>query len=98
MSIEIAVEAISRGVCVRLQYDGFSRTVEVHTVGLTGAGKQCMSVFQTDGGSASGESYGWKLMSVEKSGGMSLTDYPSAAPRPGFQSGDKRMRQIIAEV
>lgn len=98
MSIEIAVEAILRGVCVRLQYDGFSRTVEVHTVGVSTAGKQCMSVFQVDGGSARGDGHGWKLMSVEKALGMSLTEAPSAGPRQGFRRGDQRMARIIAEV
>ncbi|MFV3545557.1 hypothetical protein ACNJHR_21185, partial [Mycobacterium tuberculosis] len=95
---EMPVEAIRRGVRVRLHYDGFSRTVEVHTVDMTHAGRQSMSVFQVSGGSATGDGYGWKLMSMDKSRGMSLTDSPSGAPRQGFQRGDKRMQRIIAEM
>lgn len=98
MPIPTACAAIDQGVCLELQYDGFSRVVEVHCVGTTTAGNPGMRVYQIRGGSGSGEPVGWKMLTFDKTFQVGLLDELSAAPRQGYKPGDKGMSQIIREV
>ena len=95
---DLPVAAVNTGVRLRLQYDGFSRTVEVHAVGISTAGNPCMRVWQTEGGSVSGEPVGWKMMTLDKAFTVHLTDERSAAPRPGYVPNDRGMTQIFAQL
>ena len=58
MPHNVALAALQSGMCLELQYDGYSRLVEVHAVGESKKGNICMRVFQVDGGSVSGETTG----------------------------------------
>lgn len=98
MSHNIALEAMQLGVCLELQYDGFSRLVEVHAVGLSPKDNICMRVYQVGGGSVSGEPIGWKMMTIDKAFTMHLSDTPSAAPRDGYRPGDRGMVEIYGEL
>lgn len=89
---------MNEGVCLELQYDGQPRLVEVHAVGVSSKGNTCMRVFQIEGGSSSGESTGWKLMTFDKANSLSLSSKASEAPRPGYAPGDKHMSEIFGEV
>ncbi len=86
------------GMCLKLQYDGYSRLVEVHAVGESKTGNICMRVFQVGGGSVSGETSGWKLMIIDKAYTIHLTTTPSEAPRPGYARGDRGMTVIYGEI
>ncbi|MDK4807981.1 MAG: hypothetical protein OC190_15740 [Novosphingobium aromaticivorans] len=86
------------GVCLELQYDGFSRLVEVHAVGESKKGNLCMRVYQVDGGSVSGETVDWKLMTIDKAYTVHLTATPSEAPRQGYTKGDRGMSVIYGEL
>lgn len=86
------------GVCLELQYDGYSRLVEVHAVGESRKGNICMRVFQVGGGSVSGETVGWKLMTIDKAYTVHLTTTPSEAPRQGYARGDRGMTVIYGEL
>ncbi len=55
MNHTIASEALSRGVCLEVQYDGYVRLVGVHAVGSTSAGNAVMRVWQVAGGSVHNE-------------------------------------------
>jgi len=85
-------------MCLNLQYDGYSRLVEVHAVGKTTKGNVAMRVFQVGGGSVSGETFGWKLMTIDKSYSLHITTTPSEAPRPGYVRGDRGMADIYGEL
>lgn len=98
MPHKIAFEAIAATRCLELQYDGFSRIVEVHCVGTTTAGNSAMRVYQIRGGSVSGEPVGWKMLTFDKTFSARILEEASAAPRPGFKRGDRGMQVIIAEV
>ncbi|WP_370677311.1 hypothetical protein [Pleomorphomonas sp. PLEO] len=98
MPHNIALAAMKSGVCLELQYDGYPRLVEVHAVGETKKGSICMRVFQVGGGSASGETVGWKLMTIDKASAAHLTATPSEAPRPGYVHGDSVMAVIYGEL
>lgn len=86
------------GVCLRLQYDGYFRVVEVHAVGVSTAGNPCMRVFQVRGGSVSNEPVGWKMMVLDKAFTMHLTEEVSQAPRPGYAKNDRGMETIFWQV
>lgn len=94
-----AMTAMAAGLRCEVEYNGLPRIVEVHAVGLSTAGKPCMRVYQVQGDSHSGESEGWKLMSLGKVFNMpEILDIKSSAPRQGYQRGDLGMTTIFNEV
>ncbi|MCW6531184.1 hypothetical protein NED98_13105 [Sphingomonas sp. MMSM20] len=94
----LPVAALQSGVRLRLQYNGFHRIVEVHAVGISTAGNHCMRVFQTAGGSVSGEPVGWKMMVLDKAFTMHMTEEVSQAPRQGYAKNDRGMIEIFAQL
>lgn len=93
-----ACDALRKGCCLEIRYDGFSRVVEVHAVGVTSAGHDVMRVWQIRGGSVSNEPVGWKLLRLDEAMGVAILNERSAAPRHGFKRGDRAMQRIICEV
>lgn len=98
MLSDTACDALQKGVCLELKYNGFSRVVEVHCVGITTKDNLGMRVWQVRGGSESNEPVGWKLLLLEEATGASLTTEKSQAPRQGYKRGDKGMKRIICEI
>jgi hypothetical protein len=98
MSRSIACDALQRGQCLELRYDGYSRTVEVHAVGNTQAGNDIMRVWQVRGGSSSGERTGWKIMRLDETFSAHIVDEKSEAPRRGYVRGDTAMQHIYCQV
>ncbi|MGQ3025415.1 hypothetical protein [Sphingopyxis sp.] len=94
----LAIAALKSGVCLELRYDGFSRVVEVHAVGISTAGNPCMRVYQVRGGSVSNEPVGWKMMTLDKAFSMHLTEEESFAPREGYAPNDRGMSTIFAQI
>lgn len=94
----IACEALRNGKLLELRYDGFTRVVEVHTVGETTAGNDAMSVWQVRGGSNSNERVGWKLMRLDEAFAASQIDEQSEAPRAGYVRDAKPFRRIICQI
>lgn len=95
---DLAVAALNAGVCLRLQYDGFERVVEVHAVGVSTRNNPCMRVWQVRGGSVSGEPVGWKMMVMDKAFTMHLTEEVAHSPRQGYAKNDRGMSVIIAQL
>ena len=93
-----AAEALSSGKRLELRYDGFSRIVEVHAVGLTKEGHLIARVWQVRGGSNSGEPVGWKLFRLDEAFSPRVIDEKSEAPRLGYKRGDKTMIRVICEL
>lgn len=93
-----ALTALCAGVCLELRYNGFNRVVEVHAVGESTAGNDCMRVYQVRGGSVSNEPVGWKMMTFDKAFTMHLTEEVSQAPRQGYAKNDRGMRRIDGQV
>jgi hypothetical protein len=96
--LDLAKEAIARKLCLELSYDGFIRVAEVHAIGESSAGHVVMRVWQVEGGSASNERMGWKMLRLDEVGSAVLSGVTSDAPRPGYKRGDRQMRVIFAEV
>jgi hypothetical protein len=98
MQTQTACEALRTGKRLAIQYDGFSRIVEVHAVGFTKEGNAVMRVWQVSGGSARSEPTGWKLLTVGEARAFAITGDASAAPRIGYKRGDPAMSRIICQV
>jgi hypothetical protein len=93
-----ACEALKAGRCLELKYDGYTRVVEVHAVGTSTAGNPVMRVWQVRGGSVHNEPVGWKLMRLDEASSVEILAEKSAAPRPGYKSGDKGMSRIQCQL
>ena len=98
MDTRIPCEAIRQSMCLDIEYGGYSRTVEVHAVGLSKEGHTLLRVWQVSGGSVSGERAGWKLLRLDEATGYRLSDVKSEAPRSGYKQGDKALVRIVAEI
>ena len=93
-----AVDALRKGVVLELRYDGYTRHVEVHAVGVTKAGHEVMRCWQIRGGSVHNEPVGWKLMRLDEAIGALLTAEASRAPRTDYRRGDRAMARNIAQL
>ena len=98
MFADTACNAIRGNRRLELRYDGFSRVVEVHAVGTTKDGHECMRAWQVRGGSDSGEPVGWKLFRLDEAFSAHVTNEKSEAPRPGYKRGDKALTFIRCQV
>lgn len=94
----VACEALKQGRCLQLQYDGYSRTVEVHAVGVTKDGNPIMRCWQVSGGSQSGERTGWKLFRLDEARSGVITDIPSRGPREKYKRGDTAIAFIRCQL
>lgn len=94
----LAVTALGAAVCLRLEHGGLPRLVEVHTVGMTPAGRAAMSAYEVGGRTRAGDLPGWRLFCFDECFDLALTDTPSAAPRPGYRKRAEPFSQIITEL
>jgi hypothetical protein len=97
MRVDLACEALRLNKCLELQYDGWSRTVEVHAVGFTREQNAVMRVWQAQGGSNSGAK-GWKLLRLDEVVSGQICRVSSSAPRPGYKPGDPAMSRIVCQI
>ena len=98
MWAHVACQALRNGKRLQLSYDGFTRVVEVHTVGTATSGNECMSVWQVRGGSDSNERVGWKTMRVDEALAAVEIDEKSEAPRTGYMRNAKQFRIIRCQI
>jgi hypothetical protein len=92
------IEAIKQRRVLSVSYDGLPRKVEPHIYGINSAGHEALSCYQVEGGSASGNPEGWKMLLVSKLDKAILTELtftPRTSPSPW---ADKPMRQVYAQV
>lgn len=94
----VACDALQQGKRLAVTYDGYTRIVEVHAVGLSTAENPVMRVWQVSGGSASGERTGWKLLRLDKSWRYAILDEVSNAPRSGYKRGDRDIAVIRCQI
>ena len=92
----IACEAIESAKCLEIEYRDFTRIVEVHRVGIGRCGEHILSAWQIRG--PVHERAGWKLLKLDESESVILTEIPSRAPRPDYRRGAKHFIGIICQL
>src|SRR5450830_1906 len=95
--IDLIADAIRNLQVLTVTYDGITRAVEPHAVGLSSAGKDLLRCFQPTGGHVN-PNHDWDLMSLSKIVGLAKTGATFAGPRPGYKRGDSAMVRIYAEL
>jgi len=94
----LAIEALEKAVCLKLDYHGRPRIAEVHTVGATTKGRPAMSVYQVDGQANAATIPDWQLFCFDECFNVALSDRPSLAPRAQYEKGSKQFGRIDREV
>ena len=91
------ISAINNKSVISFTYDGYSRVVEPHAVGLSRAGNDVLRCFQTEGGHVKPH-HDWDLCVLSKITNLSLTGTSFSCARTGYARGDKGMSRIYAEI
>ncbi len=92
----LACAALESGKCLEVQYETFSRIVEVHRVGISPQGGHILSGWQIRG--LANERPGWKLLNLDEAVALTLTDIASRAPRPDYRRGAKQFIGVICQL
>ncbi|NLS01184.1 hypothetical protein HGP17_30500 [Rhizobium sp. P38BS-XIX] len=95
---ELAITALHTGVLLTLTYDGLPRVVEVHTVGVTTAGRAAMSAYQIDGQSNTPPIPDWRLFCFDECFNVAITSTKANSPRAGYKRRAKPFGKIDAEI
>ena len=98
MWTDIACEALKTGKVLELRYDGYSRSVKVHSVGYTKTNHAVMPVWQIHGGSASSERRGWMLMRLDEATSARVSEEESLASRLDYKPGGKAMAWMVCKL
>jgi hypothetical protein len=98
MRVERACVALEEGRCLELYYVGSSRLVEVHAVGFDHDDRPVILAWQPQRDVNGDGEPGWKLLHLDETRKVSVSGYFTEAPRPGYASGDTRIRRLIAQL
>lgn len=90
-------EALKTSRCLLIQYDGYTRVVEVHAVGYSRENNAIMRVWQVRGGSSTNTT-GWKLLRLDETLALQLLDEKSCAPRNEYKRNDEAMVRITCQI
>lgn len=93
----LIVEAIQNRVRLNFDYNGYGRTVEPHTLGISSHGNVLLRAYQTSGGSSSGSIPAWRLFNADRITALTLDSSCFQNPRPGYTRGDSAMTGGIIE-
>lgn len=98
MDPALGCEALRTNSRLEIGYSGRARVIEVHTVGYTRDDEPTMRAWQVRGGSAGGDSSGWKLFRLNEISSAKILDEKSEAPRVGYKRGDPAIQRIVCQV
>lgn len=93
---------ICRGVrerrLVTLSYGDSERLVEPYVFGDDHAGDRLLSAYQLSGGSASGQTRGWKTFRMDRITRVELTGEHFHGTRPEYREDDGAFARVICRV
>lgn len=92
------IDAIKNRCVLRIEYHGFYRLVEPHTYGVNALGHDVLSGYQTEGGSKSNASQGWKLLLVNEVRAIAMTDTAFQGARRDYVRNTETMQRIYAQL
>lgn len=95
--LQAIINAIRNREVLSFTYNGIPRTVEPHTVGVSTAGNDVLSCYQTHGGHVIA-GHEWDLFTVSKITNLSKTGGSFVGTRPKYARNDSRMAKIYAEL
>ena len=93
-----ACYAIRQRKLLSLNYDGFSRIVEVHAVGYSTFGRELAYVWEVRSDRTHNADSPWALLSLSDATAATIVDAGSLAPRPGYQRCNNGIRWSMLEV
>lgn len=95
------LEQIKQAIRLRQElffmYEGFQRTVQPATFGLSLQGNPVLRCYQVAGGHVA-QGHDWDLCLLSKISGLRTTGNAFAQNPPGYKRGDKGMMEIYAEL
>ncbi|WP_026075966.1 hypothetical protein [Noviherbaspirillum massiliense] len=94
---ETLCRAIQEKRVLELRYHGYSRIVEPHVYGRNKKEEEMLRCYQLAGGSDSGERAGWKMLKVDDTFLVHLTE-TQFLPRPDYQPEDKVIVDVFARI
>ncbi len=95
--LQTIISAIHNRQVLSFHYDGLTRIVEPHAVGISRAGNDVLRCYQVQGGHVN-SGHDWNLCDISKISNLSMTGTVFDNTRPGYKKGDKGMRHIYAEL
>ncbi|MGH1405141.1 MAG: WYL domain-containing protein [Rhodomicrobiaceae bacterium] len=83
---------------IKIEYDGGSRIIEPHALGLSSKNNPVLRAFQQSGHSQSGQYENWKLLRLDRVENYEILSEKFLEPRKGYKENDSHMKQIIAQL
>ncbi|RAP79260.1 hypothetical protein DPR00_34275 [Burkholderia pseudomallei] len=95
--LQTVIDAILNREVLSFTYEGFSRVVEPHAVGVSTAGNNVLRCYQIQGGHVT-PGHEWDLCNISKISRLQVTGQHFLGERPGYRRGDRHMIRIFAEL
>ena len=95
---EIITDAISNRLCLDVRYNNRLRRVEPYVLGKASDGKLLLLCYQISGGSESGQSAGWKMLSLAQLQAIEITPARFVGGRLAYGQKTKAMQTILARL
>ena len=95
--LQTVFEALEKGCCLEIYYDGLCIIGEVHAVGWDKARNLALLLFEKSD-SACEHAGGWRFVSLENARDLDVSGYFSEAPRPDYQRSDGRFERIVCAL
>ncbi|OIQ92250.1 hypothetical protein GALL_258460 [mine drainage metagenome] len=95
--LQTIITAVQNKEVLSFTYEGYTRVVEPHAVGVSTAGHKVLRCFQV-GGHHEKQNHNWDLVLLSKIVGLSATGQRFSSERLGYKGGDKGMITIYAQL
>lgn len=91
-------DAIENHQLLSFAYRGYQRVVEPHAYGTNRRGKEVLRGYQAEGGSVSGDAYGWKLFYVAEIDNLNVLDKRFGQARDEYEPVDREIHTVYCQL
>jgi len=95
--LQTIISAVQNKELISFGYEGYTRVVEPHAVGVSTAGHKVLRCFQVEGRHEE-QNHNWDLVLLSKIVDLSTTGQRFSSERQGYRRGDKGMTTIYAQL